>query len=202
MHTRISPVNLSARWTLDARQLDAHLLGGHSPPWRPSLCAHFGRLHALTQSVHPSRKEPVRFRVVASLPSELGFLESRSLGQFQSSVLDDIWFQIIFFSAWAALFTCLHQLTGRSVSVNNALFGTLGGLLSFVVSLRTSSAYERFAEGRKCFSTIQLATRNVRRNYARSADLCSSRAFPSRAATLTWQDDGHLSCDGRAGAEA
>ena len=70
------------------------------------------------------------------------------------------------------------------------------------MSLRTSSAYERFAEGRKCFSTIQLATRNVRRYFARSADLCSSRASPSRMALLTWQYDGRLPCDGRAGAEA
>lgn len=58
--------------------------------------------------------------------------------------------------------TCIQQLTGHSVSVNNALFGTLGGLLSFVVSLRTSSAYERFSEGRKCWSSVQLATRSVR----------------------------------------
>jgi len=73
---------------------------------------------------------------------------------FQSSVMDDIYGQMATIIAWSTMVSCLHLLTERDVTISSAMLGVLGGLLGFVVSLRTSSAYERYCEGRRVWSQV------------------------------------------------
>lgn len=52
----------------------------------------------------------------------------------------------------------LERLTWRHMQgINNQLLTVLGTVLGLVVSFRTSSAYDRFWEGRKLWSNILLA---------------------------------------------
>jgi ion channel-forming bestrophin family protein len=44
---------------------------------------------------------------------------------------------------------------------NNVLLGTLGTVLGFVISFRTSSAYEGYQDGRKMWMRVAAQCRNV-----------------------------------------
>lgn len=84
-----------------------------------------------------------------------------SLRKFNSTVINDIWPEVLFFSAVATMVACLKNLAGRNVTVPTDLLGVLGTVLGLVISFRTSSAYERYSEGRKLWTQIQINSRNV-----------------------------------------
>jgi putative membrane protein len=50
------------------------------------------------------------------------------------------------------------------VKINNALISVLGTVLGLVISFRTSTAYERYGEGRKLWTTIHINTRALAQN--------------------------------------
>lgn len=84
-----------------------------------------------------------------------------SLRKFNSTVINDIWPEVMFFSAVGAMVACLQQLTDRNPSIPSDLLGVLGTVLGLVISFRTSSAYERYTEGRKLWTQIAINSRNV-----------------------------------------
>ncbi|KAF7313151.1 hypothetical protein MKEN_01001300 [Mycena kentingensis (nom. inval.)] len=57
--------------------------------------------------------------------------------------------------------TCASKLTTHNLAVSNVLFAVLGTVLGLVISFRTSSSYERYQEGRKLWTTIVIASRNI-----------------------------------------
>jgi putative membrane protein len=63
-----------------------------------------------------------------------------------------------------AVAICLKELGKFDVSVSNALISVLGTVLGLVISFRTSTAYERYSEGRKTWTTIQLNCRTLSQN--------------------------------------
>ncbi|KAH7106005.1 UPF0187-domain-containing protein [Auriculariales sp. MPI-PUGE-AT-0066] len=109
----------------------------------------------------------------------------------RATVITDIWFPVLLFSAWALVVQVISVYTAVSLSISSQLLTVLGpcthlpsleasetGLehqlqlggissrilgtvLGLVISFRTSSAYERFSEGRKLWTTIQITSRNL-----------------------------------------
>jgi putative membrane protein len=58
--------------------------------------------------------------------------------------------------------TLVHKhFPHRDISLPSGLISALSTVLGLVISFRTSSAYERYSEGRKQWSTIQLSARNL-----------------------------------------
>ena len=57
--------------------------------------------------------------------------------------------------------TTISELTDHNLGINNQMITVLGLVLGLVVSFRTSSAYERYSEGRKLWSALTLASRNL-----------------------------------------
>ncbi|CAE6408609.1 unnamed protein product [Rhizoctonia solani] len=55
----------------------------------------------------------------------------------------------------------VSELTSVTLAFNNALLTVLGTVLGLVISFRTTSAYDRYWEGRKLWTTIALASRNL-----------------------------------------
>ena len=82
--------------------------------------------------------------------------------KFRSTVISDIWPEVLFFSLVAvseqnSLFRCMNskltdqrsvvvlvsELTSTSLAVSNQMLTVLGTVLGLVISFRTSTAYER-----------------------------------------------------------
>ncbi|KAF8189307.1 Bestrophin, RFP-TM, chloride channel-domain-containing protein [Pholiota molesta] len=68
--------------------------------------------------------------------------------KFQATVINDIWPEVLFFSLVAT-------------SISSQLLTVLGTVLGLVISFRTSSAYERYQDGRKMWTNILTASRNL-----------------------------------------
>lgn len=113
------------------------------------------------------------------MPAANPLFSSWSLKKFRATVFNDIWPEVLFFSAIAAskssiLLTCtsssstylkvvslVSHFTPHQLTIPTGMLTVLGTVLGLVISFRTSSAYERYQEGRKMWSNITLASRNI-----------------------------------------
>lgn len=99
--------------------------------------------------------------------------------RYRATVINDIWAPVVLFSAWATVVQVI-SVYKYDLAISNQILTVLGTVLGLVVSFRTSSAYERYGgtslwhsllrvmlkfvgrlEGRKLWTTIQLASRNL-----------------------------------------
>jgi hypothetical protein len=55
----------------------------------------------------------------------------------------------------------VSEWTHHKLHISNQMLTVLGTVLGLVISFRTSSAYERFQEGRRMWSNIMVASRNI-----------------------------------------
>ncbi|KAI9619616.1 hypothetical protein KEM48_006201, partial [Puccinia striiformis f. sp. tritici PST-130] len=63
--------------------------------------------------------------------------------------------EIVFLAGWSTMLVLLdHHVAGLSLRLPPTILTVLGTVIGFVLSYRTSSAYERYTEGRKQWSTI------------------------------------------------
>lgn len=81
--------------------------------------------------------------------------------KFQATVINDIWPEVLFFSLVATMVTLVSQKTEKDLGISNQLLTVLGTVLGLVISFRTSSAYERYQDGRKMWTNIITASRNL-----------------------------------------
>ncbi|KAG9128323.1 hypothetical protein FRC07_000831 [Ceratobasidium sp. 392] len=84
-----------------------------------------------------------------------------SLRKFRGTVLNDLWPELLFFTGVAVMVTCVSKYTSTLLAFNPQLLTVLGTVLGLVISFRTTSAYDRYWEGRKLWSTISLSSRNL-----------------------------------------
>ncbi|KAG8678260.1 hypothetical protein FRC09_019980, partial [Ceratobasidium sp. 395] len=84
-----------------------------------------------------------------------------SLRKFRGTVLNDLWPELLFFTGIAAMVSCVCKYTKTNLAFNPQLLTVLGTVLGLVISFRTTSAYDRYWEGRKLWSTISLSSRNL-----------------------------------------
>ncbi|KAJ7053300.1 Bestrophin, RFP-TM, chloride channel-domain-containing protein, partial [Mycena amicta] len=84
-----------------------------------------------------------------------------TMRKFNATVINDIWPETLFFTAVAAVVAVITEMKIHNLSINNGLLTVLGTVLGLVISFRTSSAYERYQEGRKMWTNIQIASRNI-----------------------------------------
>jgi predicted membrane chloride channel (bestrophin family) len=81
--------------------------------------------------------------------------------KFGATVIDDIWPEVIFFTLVATVVSLVSLKTSVDLGVSNQLIGVLGLVLGLVISFRTSSAYERYQEGRKLWTNIIVTSKNL-----------------------------------------
>ncbi|KAJ7589550.1 Bestrophin, RFP-TM, chloride channel-domain-containing protein [Mycena floridula] len=84
-----------------------------------------------------------------------------SVKKFNATVINDIWPEVLFFSLVATMVALVSEKTEHKLSVSNGLLTVLGTVLGLVISFRTSSAYERYQDGRKMWTNISTASRNI-----------------------------------------
>ncbi|KAF7289844.1 hypothetical protein MIND_01358800 [Mycena indigotica] len=81
--------------------------------------------------------------------------------KFSATVINDVWPETLFFTAVAVAVAVVTETKTHNLAISNSLLTVLGTVLGLVISFRTSSAYERYQEGRKMWTNIQIASRNV-----------------------------------------
>jgi len=81
--------------------------------------------------------------------------------KFQATVINDIWPEVLFFSLVATMVVLVSEKTSHDLGIANGLLTVLGTVLGLVISFRTSSAYERYQDGRKMWTNIITGSRNL-----------------------------------------
>jgi len=84
-----------------------------------------------------------------------------SLRKFRGTVINDLWPELLFFSGIAAMVVCVCEYTKTDLFFDPQLLTVLGTVLGLVISFRTTSAYDRYWEGRKLWTGIALSSRNL-----------------------------------------
>lgn len=99
--------------------------------------------HAHSQAIYnadPTKDEP-------------GFF--RGLGKAMlATAIFRCWHFILFFTIEAIVVTYVHQKGIQTLAIESTLMNVLGTVLGFVISYRSSSAFDRYNEGRKYWSQI------------------------------------------------
>ncbi|KXL45730.1 hypothetical protein M433DRAFT_536313 [Acidomyces richmondensis BFW] len=98
--------------------------------------------------------------------------------RLHGSVVPKMIVPITFLAAWATAVTTISKLV-HNISISTVLLTMTGFVVALALSFRSSTAYERYMEGRKYWQQLQLAIRNMSRTiwihvqerHAESADL-------------------------------
>ncbi|KAG6877902.1 hypothetical protein C0992_009095 [Termitomyces sp. T32_za158] len=104
----------------------------------------------------------LRNSILAAMVSHNPLFHGRwTAKRFQATVVNDIWPEVLFFTLIATMVSAVSKLTPHKLVISNTLLTVLGTVLGLVISFRTSSAYERYQEGRKLWTNIAVASKNL-----------------------------------------
>ncbi|KXX76016.1 hypothetical protein MMYC01_206952 [Madurella mycetomatis] len=82
--------------------------------------------------------------------------------QMHGSILPKLILPLLGIASWASLITAISMKV-RWLGIDNILLTVLGFVVGLGLSFRSSTAYERYAEGRKTWSQLILASQNLGR---------------------------------------
>lgn len=80
--------------------------------------------------------------------------------RLHGSILPKLILPLAFIGCWATAITCISKF-GYELGVNSILLTVLGFVVGLALSFRSSTAYERYAEGTKYWANLLLASRNL-----------------------------------------
>ena len=106
--------------------------------------------------------------------------------RWKGSVIPRILPKLIFFLLWSALWTCLHQLLQPHVnfSLSPSLITILGIVTGLLLVFRTNTAYDRYWEGRRLWSNMVVAIRNLTRQIYVSAKGTSTHELDEKRSAI------------------
>lgn len=78
--------------------------------------------------------------------------------QMHGSILPKMVLPLIFIGMWSTAITCIHLIVKKSLAVDSVLLTVLGFVVGLGLSFRNSTAYERYAEGRKYWAMLVLSS--------------------------------------------
>ncbi|KAL1839104.1 hypothetical protein VTJ49DRAFT_1872 [Mycothermus thermophilus] len=84
--------------------------------------------------------------------------------QMHGSILPKLIVPLFCVAAWASWITCVHVLV-TPLAIGSVLLTVLGFVVGLGLSFRSSTAYERYAEGRRYWATLILASQNLGRTF-------------------------------------
>lgn len=83
--------------------------------------------------------------------------------RMQGSITPRLLVPLVVVAAWASLITCISEFV-HPLIVSNLLLTVLGFVVALGISFRTSSAYERYVEGRKYWAQLSQTSRDLARH--------------------------------------
>ncbi|KAF2427406.1 UPF0187-domain-containing protein [Tothia fuscella] len=82
--------------------------------------------------------------------------------RLHGSILPEMILPLIFVGGWSTLITCISKYK-HDLGINPVLLTVLGFVVGLGLSFRSSTAYERYAEGRKYWTQLAFASHNLAR---------------------------------------
>ncbi|EAW12575.1 UPF0187 domain membrane protein [Aspergillus clavatus NRRL 1] len=82
--------------------------------------------------------------------------------RMHGSVLPKLILPLLIVAAWSTLITCISRFK-HNLGINNILLTVLGFVVGLALSFRSSTAYERWADGRKYWALLIQTSRNLAR---------------------------------------
>ncbi|THY96344.1 membrane protein [Aureobasidium pullulans] len=83
--------------------------------------------------------------------------------RLHGSVLPKMLLPLLFIGGWATAITTISKFTRVHLGINSLLLTVLGFVVGLALSFRSSTAYERYNDGRKYWSQLMLTSRNLAR---------------------------------------
>ncbi|KAK3325113.1 Bestrophin, RFP-TM, chloride channel-domain-containing protein [Apodospora peruviana] len=83
--------------------------------------------------------------------------------QLHGSILPKMILPLICIAAWTTVFTVLYELDIWDCHIDSVLLTVLGFVVGLGLSFRSSTAYERYAEGRRYWAQLILSSQNLGR---------------------------------------
>lgn len=129
------------------------------------------------QSTSPTPSQHVRMRIQAhdnksSINVEDYFVHPKDISKHSKlpyflrlygSITPRMLVPLVFVGCWATLITCISKFK-RPLVVSNVLLTVLGFVVGLGISFRTSSAYERYVDGRKYWTQLIQTSRDLARH--------------------------------------
>ncbi|KAK0716246.1 Bestrophin, RFP-TM, chloride channel-domain-containing protein [Lasiosphaeris hirsuta] len=84
--------------------------------------------------------------------------------QMHGSILPKMILPLLFIAGWTSLFTAIHMKVTK-IGISSILLTVLGFVVGLGLSFRSSTAYERYAEGRRYWAQLILTSQNLGRVY-------------------------------------
>jgi ion channel-forming bestrophin family protein len=82
--------------------------------------------------------------------------------RMKGSVLPKMIIPLTFVGAWATAITCIDRLV-QTIAIESVLLTVTGFVVGLALSFRSSTAYERYSEGRKYWAQLLFTSRNLAR---------------------------------------
>lgn len=78
------------------------------------------------------------------------------------SILPRLILPLVFMAGWSTAITVIHNVV-HPLTVSNILLTVLGFVVGLALSFRSTTAYERYADGRKYWASVIQTSRNMAR---------------------------------------
>lgn len=120
----------------------------------------------------PGPKRPGAPRHKSSIRTQDSFTQPRDIERhsklpyflrMHGSITPRMIVPLVFIGAWATLITCISKFVHPLV-VSDLLLTVLGFVVGLGISFRTSSAYERYVDGRKYWAQLSQTSRDLARH--------------------------------------
>ncbi|KAI4195223.1 MAG: hypothetical protein LQ346_003500 [Caloplaca aetnensis] len=120
----------------------------------------------------PGQQRPGGLRHKSSIQTEDSFTQPRDIEKhsklpyflrMHGSITPRMIIPLAFIGAWATLITCISKFVYPLV-VSSLLLTVLGFVVGLGISFRTSSAYERYVDGRKYWAQLSQTSRDLARH--------------------------------------
>ena len=82
--------------------------------------------------------------------------------RLNGSIVPKMILPVVVVAVWATTITCISKLV-TDLGINSVLLTVLGFVVALSLSFRSSTAYERYSEGRKYWALLMLESRNLSR---------------------------------------
>ncbi|TEY38147.1 hypothetical protein BOTCAL_0494g00010 [Botryotinia calthae] len=83
--------------------------------------------------------------------------------RLHGSVIPRMIVPLFWIACWSTLITCISRFSGTELAVNTLLLTVLGFVISLALSFKSTTAYERYSDGRKAWASLSVQSRNLAR---------------------------------------
>ncbi|KAG0646345.1 non sense mediated decay [Hyphodiscus hymeniophilus] len=161
--------NMSRKSTLNKSDFDIHVGGAQTPMTNGHRTSkHILDLDDYFVSSTIASGSSVNWQVLLEDETDVGprDMDRHSklpyFMQMHGSVLPRMILPLLFIGSWATIITCISKFV-HELSVNTLLLTVLGFVVGLALSFRSTTAYERYSDGRKSWATLSVQSRNLAR---------------------------------------